>query len=234
MLFQEKIDNQIYNFGFSGSAFCEKEMALIIAKVKNPKVLIIDAQPNAGIDDRLINNLPTFVETYRNVHPKTPILVASRIRYAMDNYDEEIINQDNKNRKFMEDFVEKQNITDKNIYYVDGHEVFKDNFSEATVDGTHPNDYGSIQLADFLFKRNKKIFIKETIMHTKYIAHRGYSSLETENTYQSFIKAAKEPLFYGMECDVQITSDGHFVVHHDDSTGRLANENLVITKNIIR
>ena len=56
----------------------------------------------------------------------------------------------------------------------------------------------------------------------KYIAHRGYSGAECENTLQAF-KLACESGFYGAECDVHVTSDGKYVVFHDDETGRMLN-----------
>lgn len=63
---------------------------------------------------------------------------------------------------------------------------------------------------------------------TKFIAHRGYSKISTENTLDAFIKAANEPYFHGIECDIQITKDLKFVVFHDDSTKRLSKSKLFI------
>ncbi len=63
----------------------------------------------------------------------------------------------------------------------------------------------------------------------KYIAHRGYSGAECENTLQAF-KLACESGFYGAECDVHVTSDGKYVVFHDDETGRMCFENVAVEK----
>lgn len=155
-MISRNIDNEIYNFGFSGQAFLEKEMAEVIANVKNAKLLIIDAQPNAGVDDRLINNLPLFIETYRKVNPETIILVASRISYSLDYLDERILNQNKKNRNFLVQYIEEQQKQDKNIHYVDGYDVFGDDYFEYTVDGIHPNDIGSMKLAEFYLKKIKE------------------------------------------------------------------------------
>lgn len=65
-------------------------------------------------------------------------------------------------------------------------------------------------------------------MTTKMIAHRGYSELETENTVQAFNKAAINNYYWGIETDVQITKDGYFIIHHDDTTQRLSNVNKKI------
>lgn len=62
----------------------------------------------------------------------------------------------------------------------------------------------------------------------KYIAHRGLSSQAPENTIASFLLAAKNQHFYGIECDVYSTKDGEFVVFHDDNLKRMAKTALNI------
>ena len=59
------------------------------------------------------------------------------------------------------------------------------------------------------------------------IAHRGVSGLETENTLPAFIAAANRS-YFGIETDVHVTKDGKFILHHDDSTLRLTDKDLVI------
>lgn len=51
---------------------------------------------------------------------------------------------------------------------------------------------------------------------TKFIAHRGYSTVAPENSGAAF-RAAIEAKFWGVECDLRKTADGQFVIHHDDS-----------------
>ena len=59
------------------------------------------------------------------------------------------------------------------------------------------------------------------------VAHRGLSGLETENTHAAFVAAGNRS-YYGIETDVHVTSDGKYVAFHDDETGRLAAENVII------
>lgn len=143
------IDNEIYNFGFSGTAFLEVEMAKILTKVKNPKILIIDAEPNAGVDFKLRANLENFIKAFRSVHQHTKILVCSRISYSFDLLDKNSLSHNHSNKEFMKTLVEKLSVNDSNIFYIDGYDVFGDDFYEYTVDGVHPNDLGSIALAEF-------------------------------------------------------------------------------------
>ena len=57
--------------------------------------------------------------------------------------------------------------------------------------------------------------------NVKMIAHRGVSGLETENTCAAFVAAGNRS-YFGIETDVHKTSDGHFVIIHDDSTTRVS------------
>lgn len=62
---------------------------------------------------------------------------------------------------------------------------------------------------------------------TRFIAHRGLSGLLTENTVEAFTAAGGRS-YYGVECDVHVTSDGKYVIFHDDGTGRMCTENYKI------
>lgn len=63
--------------------------------------------------------------------------------------------------------------------------------------------------------------------NTKMVAHRGLSGIEKENTNAAFIAAGNRS-YYGIETDVHKTIDGRFVAFHDDTTGRVAIDNMVI------
>lgn len=58
----------------------------------------------------------------------------------------------------------------------------------------------------------------------KYIAHRGKTINALENTKEAFLNAALDSHFDGIECDIYTTSDGEFIVFHDESTKRLSAE----------
>ncbi len=65
--------------------------------------------------------------------------------------------------------------------------------------------------------------------NTKFIAHRGLSGLELENTISAFVAAGNRS-YIGIETDVHVTRDGKFVVFHDDTTGRLCDKDFVLSK----
>lgn len=59
------------------------------------------------------------------------------------------------------------------------------------------------------------------------VAHRGVSGLEQENTHAAFVAAGNRG-YYGIETDIHKTLDGCYVVIHDDRTGRVAIDDLVV------
>lgn len=67
--------------------------------------------------------------------------------------------------------------------------------------------------------------IKINSLTTQMVAHRGLSGIELENTNAAFIAAGNRS-YFGIETDVHKTSDGKFVVIHDDDTGRVCDTDV--------
>ena len=63
--------------------------------------------------------------------------------------------------------------------------------------------------------------------HVLMIAHRGLSGLEPENSIPAFVAAGNRN-YYGIETDIHVTKDGRFIVTHDDTTGRVAVDDIVV------
>lgn len=61
---------------------------------------------------------------------------------------------------------------------------------------------------------------------TLLIAHRGYSQFEKENTLVAFSAAGAIDSFYGIETDVHVTTDNHFITIHDDTVNRVTNNTV--------
>lgn len=59
------------------------------------------------------------------------------------------------------------------------------------------------------------------------VAHRGVSGLELENTCAAFVAAGNRS-YIGVETDVHVTADGKFIIIHDDNTGRVTTESMVV------
>ena len=59
------------------------------------------------------------------------------------------------------------------------------------------------------------------------VAHRGLSGIEMENTCSAFVAAGNRS-YYGIETDVHVTQDGQFIIIHDDTTKRVALDDLAV------
>lgn len=64
----------------------------------------------------------------------------------------------------------------------------------------------------------------------KFIAHRGLSGLEKENTCAAFVAAGNREAYFGIETDVHVTADGEFVVIHDSDTARVGHDSMIVEK----
>lgn len=69
--------------------------------------------------------------------------------------------------------------------------------------------------------------IKISKGNTNMIAHRGVSGLELENTCAAFVAAGNRS-YFGIETDVHVTSDGKFIIIHDDNTGRVGTQAMIV------
>jgi len=115
--------------------------------------LIIDCEANAGIDERMEKNLPEFLDKYRELQPKIPVVLVSRVLFAMDFYDSRRIKLRKYYKKFLIELTKKY----ENTFFLDGSKILKNNFTEYTVDGIHPTDGGNMLIAQAYLKIINKI-----------------------------------------------------------------------------
>ena len=57
------------------------------------------------------------------------------------------------------------------------------------------------------------------------VAHRGLSGLEPENSIPAFVAAGNRS-YFGIETDIHATKDNKFIVIHDETTERVAGDNI--------
>ena len=156
------LDMEVYNQGYSGSCMLEEEMALIIGQIQNQRLLVIDAEANAGCDFNYImeKRLENFILKYRENQPNTPILIVSRCLFSLDRYDEERRKLNEYYEKFVKELILKLDKPNAKIYYLDGKNFFKGfklNYTEFTVDGIHPTDFGNYLIAESHYDTIKEI-----------------------------------------------------------------------------
>ncbi len=130
------------NFGFSGSARGEPEIARFIASLPM-SVFVYDYDYNAPTVDHLAATHEPFFQIIRAQQPDLPIIMLSRPNYASDPAESEkriaIIRQTYENARAR---------GDRNVYWICGKDYFEHVDAHAcTVDRTHPNDLGFYLMA---------------------------------------------------------------------------------------
>jgi lysophospholipase L1-like esterase len=150
-ILSRRLKSEFLNFGFSGNAFGEIEIARIMAKIENVKLYILDYEANGGTNGKLALTLEPFIKTIRESHPFVPIAVLSRIKYLFDDLHEEMGIRRQAIRQFQIDTVTKlRNENDANLHFIDGSVLLGDDYSEFTIDSIHPNDLGFMKIANGL------------------------------------------------------------------------------------
>lgn len=140
---------QMYNFGFSANGLGEYEMAEVIASVPNPSLIALDYEANSATTGRLERSLEGFVDILRAKHPTTKMLVISRIPYTFEYYYPDKLKERNRYREFQRNVVDtRRHNGDSNIYFVNGHDFFGEDYDEYTVDFIHPSDLGFWHMAN--------------------------------------------------------------------------------------
>ena len=148
-ILSRELDMQFVNLGFSGNGRGEPALANLITQVAGKKLIILDYEANAG--NTIMETLGPFVEILRKSHPDIPILIMSRIPYAYDQEGSKSYKDWVDRRDFQEVLVMHRKSTgDENIYFLDGSTILGEDYDECTVDGVHPNDLGSMLIADAL------------------------------------------------------------------------------------
>ncbi len=144
------------NLGFSGSSRFEPVLAKYTAAVKNPCVVFVEGDRNAGID-RVRDLEPAFIQTIRDAHPEVPIVVLHGNK-VWDN--DTLTLSEAKRLEIMEEqqkFVHKMQEHDKHLFWWNCQDFLGEDHTEATVDGLHPNDLGAYRIAENMIERLKTL-----------------------------------------------------------------------------
>ncbi|MFD0959072.1 SGNH/GDSL hydrolase family protein [Paenibacillus chungangensis] len=162
-IISRRIPMQFINLGFSGNGRGEPEVAGIISEIQDPALLVLDYEANAVSHELYSQTLPEFIRIYREAHPEVPILVVSKFRYALENFNPEALQRRLRMRQIAIDVVGKyKQQGDHNIHFFDGSDMFGgDDAHECTVDGSHPTDLGFLRMADALTPTFQQLLSRE-------------------------------------------------------------------------
>lgn len=136
-----RFDFDYLNLGFSGKAKGEDAMAEYIASL-DMTAFVYDYDYNAPTVEHLAATHKRFFDIVRASHPDLPILCLSRPMYVYD--DEVIARRDVIARTYRA----ARDAGDKNVYFLEGKQLFALCGDNGTVDYAHPHDFGFFSMAE--------------------------------------------------------------------------------------
>jgi len=145
-LLSRRMDAEVLNFGFSGTAFMEREMGEILG-ARKLSMLVVDTEPNAGVDERLRDNADGFFEAFFAGNPDADVILFSRILFALDRYDGYRARMHKYYNEYLSSLATKYRLEGRKVWFADGSKILRGNYTEWTVDGVHPSDVGMEAIA---------------------------------------------------------------------------------------
>lgn len=157
-----KLDRPVINLGFSGNGRLEPELIDLINEI-DAKVFILDCLPNMTTErftqPELQKRILEAVRGIRAKHPATPILLTEHAGYSegfMVPTRQTYYQEANQSLQTAVDQLRFQDV--KGLYTLTLADI---NFDlDATVDGTHPNDYGMMRQAE-AYERKLRMIMQE-------------------------------------------------------------------------
>ena len=159
-ILSRKLDTEFLNYGFSGSAMCEEALGKMLGEIPNQKLFIIDAEANAGCTEIMKDRLENFILAYKEESPNVPIILVTRCKFNFDKFDNHRINLNKFYIDYTLELVEKFRSLGHEMYFLDGSNFFDGfdlDYTEFTVDGVHPTDFGTYLIAMAYYKKIKEV-----------------------------------------------------------------------------
>ena len=156
-ILQRRMKREVVNLGFSGSAMMENEVVDLIAEI-DAEVYLLDAMPNVcslepeQIRDTVLN----AVRRLRAQRPDTPILLVDHLGYPHGKANPDAKKKEENALAMQKEaykILRKEGVT--KLYYLSYEEIGMP--QDATIEGSHPSDYGMQVYAEAYEKKLKKI-----------------------------------------------------------------------------
>ena len=143
-ILSSRLDAEYYNYGFSGQARGEPEMAEFLSRIP-AQVFVLDYDHNAPTAEHLAATHEPFFRIIRKNCPGLPVLMLTRPTYFGS------ADEDRRRAIVRATYEHSAAEGDRNVYFVDGKTFFGDTDRNlCTVDNCHPNDLGFWRMANVL------------------------------------------------------------------------------------
>lgn len=143
-IISNRLDVDVYNFGFSGSAKGETVLADYISTI-DMSIFVYDYDHNAPDVDFLRETHKPFFDIIRKNRPHLPIVIMTMPK---ERYDDE---NDARRAVIRATYEAAKAAGDENVHFIDGESFFGENERYmCSIDGIHPNDLGFARMADVI------------------------------------------------------------------------------------
>ena len=144
-IISRRLNIDYLNLGFSGSAIAQESIAEYMA-ILDSSIFICDYDYNAPDYKYLQKTHNRLYQICRTKNAAVPIVFISKPNFELDVKDS-VMRRD----VIYKTFIEAVKNGDKNVYFIDGMCLFKDQHRDCcTVDGIHPNDAGFVRMAEVI------------------------------------------------------------------------------------
>lgn len=148
------LNRECVNFGFSGNALLDLEIAEVVAGV-DASVYVLDFVPNANVQ-QMKERADKFYTIIRSRHPDTPVIFLEDPIFTHTRFDQRIAEEvAQKNETVNAIFQSLKKRGEKNIYMISSKDMLGHD-GEATVDGVHFTDLGMMRYAELVCPVIKK------------------------------------------------------------------------------
>jgi len=154
-IISRRMNVDFLNFGFSGSFKAEETIVDYLASLPM-SVFVSDYDHNAPTAEHLKNTHYRMYERIRAKNPDLPYIMISRPDVLNHEYSSKVAGELGNGAVIRRDIVYETyrraiESGDRNVYFIDGEGFFAGEYQDcATVDSTHPNDYGMVRMADVI------------------------------------------------------------------------------------
>lgn len=146
-IISRELDREVYNLGFSGNAKLDMEIAEYMASVEDPGVFVLDYVPNCTAE-MIDADAEKFFRIIRDAHPEVPVILIELPCYPSKDYDQNRFKESkarNEAQRLLYEKLKKEG--QKKLFYIESDRLLVGN-KDATVDGVHYTDLGSVAHAD--------------------------------------------------------------------------------------
>lgn len=154
-ILSRRLGREIFNFGFSGNGQTERAVVEYLMEI-DAAALVLDCVANTAADVLTARTIEV-VRFYRQERASTPILLLGQRLWSQAPLRPELLRSHGaKSAALRKAYDELVASGVKGLHYREGDDLLGDD-TEATVDGSHPNDLGMMRFADALEPELRKL-----------------------------------------------------------------------------